>query len=219
MADTTVSTDTAGSAPEILPAFPEPTEPTTSTESADPAAATTTTALAITAAPVAATALETSTALAITSAPAVTTKRAGSKPNKDKQDKNDKDDDEKAINKCMRAWNYAYRKTLPDLAEDQSDWQAEKAGNAAYLQAAPPLIGHKNICNFIACINHASVTRIVSPKEAAHYMANARVALSTIYHQPKTSTSQTSSAGEDASNGATGRSGGPSNPPPQEEMK
>ncbi len=206
MADTIVSTGTAGCALEILPAFPELTEPTTSTESADPAAAATSTALAITTAPAAATALET------TSAPTATTKSAGSKAHKDKKDKND---DEKAINKCMRAWNYAYRKTFPDLAEDQSDWPAEKAANAAYLQATPPLIGYKNICEFIACINYASVTGIVTRREAAHYLDNAKVALSAIYHQPKPSTSQT----QDVPTGADRCSGQSSNPPPQEEMK
>ncbi|MGO9323902.1 MAG: hypothetical protein ACLP07_05025 [Terracidiphilus sp.] len=93
------------------------------------------------------------------------------------------DSGKKAIDICMEAWTSAH----DDLAEDEDskEYECEKAGNKAYLKAVPSLSGYKNICDFIACINYASMTGVVTHNEAAHYLANARIALSTIYHQPK----------------------------------
>jgi len=85
-----------------------------------------------------------------------------------------------AILRCMRAWNCAYKKAADDLDEDESHWPAQKAGNQAYLRAMPPLNGQENICDFISCINFAFMTDIVSHKDAAHYMANVRVALAAL---------------------------------------
>ena len=91
----------------------------------------------------------------------------------------------KAIARCMRAWNYAYKKEAADLDEDDNDYDAKQAANEAYLRATPPLCGYKNICDFIACINFASMTDIVSPTKAQHYLANAKIAISALCHQPK----------------------------------
>jgi hypothetical protein len=88
--------------------------------------------------------------------------------------------DNQAILRCMRAWNYAYKKVADDLDEDENRWPAQKAGNQAYIRAMPPLNGQENICDFISCINFASMTDIVSHKDAAHYMANVRVALAAL---------------------------------------
>jgi len=84
----------------------------------------------------------------------------------------------KAIVICMRSWNYAHRKRAQE--DEPTPWQCEKAGNKAYLNAVPPLSGHQNICDFIACINYASMAGIVTHKEATHYLANARVALAAL---------------------------------------
>jgi hypothetical protein len=88
--------------------------------------------------------------------------------------------DNQSILRCMRAWNYAYKKVADDLDEDESHWPAQKAGNQAYIRAMPPLNGQENICDFISCINFASMTDIVSHKDAAHYVANVRVALAAL---------------------------------------
>ncbi len=87
------------------------------------------------------------------------------------------------IEACMNAWNRAH----DDQAEHKasSNWDCEKAGNKAYLRSVPALSGYKNICEFITCINYASMIGVVSHDDAAHYLANARIALSAIYHQPK----------------------------------
>ena len=96
----------------------------------------------------------------------------------------------KAINRCMRAWNYAYDKEAADLDEDDPDSDAWKAASEAYLRATPPLSGYENICHFIACINYASMTEIVTHREAQHYLSNAKLALSAVLRQPKPSTGE-----------------------------
>jgi hypothetical protein len=92
------------------------------------------------------------------------------------------DSGKKAIDVCMSAWNSAHDERNED--EDSTDWDCEKAGNKAYLRAVPPLSGYKNICDFIACINYASITGVIASNEATHYLANAKIALSATYHNP-----------------------------------
>jgi hypothetical protein len=89
------------------------------------------------------------------------------------------------IVRCMKAWNYAYRKEAENLDDDESDYPAHKAGNEAYLLAMPHLDGYSNICDFIACVSFASMTDIITHNEAEHYLAHARIALAAIYHRPK----------------------------------
>jgi hypothetical protein len=98
----------------------------------------------------------------------------------------------------MRSWNYAHKKRAGD--KNPTSWECEKAGNKAYLRATPPLCGYQNICDFIACINYASMAGIVTHNDASHYLANAKLALSAIYHQPKpaaASTDQPDSTGSE----------------------
>ena len=118
-------------------------------------------------------------------APPTATAPAGSKAPKDKNDA-----EYKAIYRCMRAWNYAYDKEAADLDEDDPDNDAWKAASEAYLRATPPLSGYENICHFIACINYASMTEIVTHREAQHYLSNAKLALSAVLRQPKPSTGE-----------------------------
>ena len=88
----------------------------------------------------------------------------------------------KAIARCMRAWNYAYKKYSagPDAGADL----ANQAANAAYLRAMPVLAGYKNICEFIACVNFASTSGIISPLEAQQFLTNAKIAISVVYQRP-----------------------------------
>ena len=88
-----------------------------------------------------------------------------------------------AIDICRRAWTSAHIKRAED--QKSSAWEREKAGNKAYLKAVPALSGYKNICDFVACINYASMTDVITHSDAEHYLSNARIALSTIYHNPK----------------------------------
>ncbi len=88
-----------------------------------------------------------------------------------------------AVEVCMSAWNRAHDEQAEH--KGSSNWDCEKAGNKAYLRAMPSLSGYKNICDFIDCINYASMTGVIIHTDAAHYLANARLALSAVYHQPK----------------------------------
>jgi hypothetical protein len=89
---------------------------------------------------------------------------------------------QKAIDVCMSAWNRVHDELAEEGTEEyMCKWLAHKA----YLRAAPPLHGYKNICDFIACINYASLAGFIIHIDAKHYLENARVALSAIYHQPK----------------------------------
>jgi hypothetical protein len=92
------------------------------------------------------------------------------------------DPGKQAIDICMSAWNSAHDEQAEN--KKSTDWECQKAGNKAYLKAVPALSGYKNICDFVACINYASMTGIIIHTDAAHYLANARIALSTIYHNP-----------------------------------
>ena len=93
----------------------------------------------------------------------------------------------RAIHRCIRAWNRAYNKVLPTLDEDASDYEAIKAGNLAYLRAMPPLVGHENIANFLACVAFAQMNEFIYRKEATEMRATAKVALAALRLQPKRS--------------------------------
>src|SRR5579863_2615922 len=100
----------------------------------------------------AANALAVTGAAPVSSISATPAAQAGSRSRKEmRNDEGGAADD--AIVRCMKAWNYAYKKESADLDEGEDDYPAEKAANEAYLRDAPPLNGLKNICEFIACIN------------------------------------------------------------------
>jgi hypothetical protein len=89
----------------------------------------------------------------------------------------------RAIARCMRAWNYAYKKETARLGDHPSDDLASQAANAAYLRAMPVLAGYQHTCDFIACINFASTSGILTPIEAQHYLTNAKIAISVVCHR------------------------------------
>jgi hypothetical protein len=121
---------------------------------------------------------------------------AGSFTTKDTSD----DSGKAAIASCMRSWNYAYRKRAG--AKHATDWECEKAGNKAYLNAVPPLSGLENICDFIACINFASMKGVVTHNEATHFLANARIALAALSLRPKPQAAGAKSGGKPEANSA-----------------
>jgi hypothetical protein len=81
--------------------------------------------------------------------------KSGAPPDSSTTKGTNDDSGKEAIASCMRSWNYAYKKQAED--KHSTEWNREKAGNKAYLNAVPPLSGHQNICDFIACINYASM--------------------------------------------------------------
>ncbi len=93
----------------------------------------------------------------------------------------------KAISRCMRAWNYAYKKETARHRGEPNHERANQAANAAYLRAMPVLAGYKHICDFIACVNFASTAGIVTPIEAQHFLTNAKIAISVVCHHQASS--------------------------------
>ena len=89
-----------------------------------------------------------------------------------------------AVKRCLRAWQYAYNKKLANLAEDDTEWDAQKAGNLAYLRAIPTLDGYLNICDFIACVTYAEVNDLIMRREAHDFLAAANIALRTVSREP-----------------------------------
>lgn len=88
-----------------------------------------------------------------------------------------------AIDACMSAFNRTHDKLA---AEGTKDYLCDWLAGRAYLKTAPALAGYQNLCDFIACINYGSLAGIIGHSDATHYLENARVALSAIYHQPRT---------------------------------
>ncbi len=91
----------------------------------------------------------------------------------------------KAIRRCKRAWNHTYRTELAAYKSRDGQERAEDAANRAFLRATPPLSGYQNICDFIACINYAAITGMIIPDQAQCFLANAKIAISAVCHQPK----------------------------------
>jgi hypothetical protein len=136
----------------------------------------------------------TNSAITVAGAPANSTALVGSITTKDAKGNSGKE----AIATCMRSWNYAHKKRAED--ERPTAWECEKAGNKAYLNAAPPLSGLENICDFIACINYASMRGVVTHTDATHYMANARIALAALSLRPKPQATGAKSGGKAEAN-------------------
>ncbi len=66
----------------------------------------------------------------------------------------------------------------------------------------PPLSGHQNICDFIACINYASMKGVVTHNDATHYLANARIALAALSLRPKPQATGAKSGGKSEASAA-----------------
>src|ERR1035441_4679770 len=62
-----------------------------------------------------------------------------------------------AVARCIRAWHRAQKK---ESANGSSDYKSQCAGNIAYLRAVPPLSGHQNVRDFIACVIFAALTEV-----------------------------------------------------------
>jgi hypothetical protein len=85
-----------------------------------------------------------------------------------------------AVAECLRAWQITIENERAKLDEDDSEDDAEKEANEAFLAAMPPLSGHRNICDFIACVTQAYMWDIIRHQQADHLFAAAKIALSAL---------------------------------------
>ena len=89
-----------------------------------------------------------------------------------------------AVHRCIRAWNRAHRKALND---DENSYEAQKAGNRAFVCAMPPLAGYANVRDFVACVTYASMNDVISHRDVLLLLGAAKVALATLSHNPSAS--------------------------------
>jgi hypothetical protein len=61
---------------------------------------------------------------------------------------------------------------------------ASLQGAEAYRKVLPPLSGHQNICDFIACVAHGMLIEAISGADGSRLLYAAQVANSTIRSQP-----------------------------------
>jgi hypothetical protein len=90
-----------------------------------------------------------------------------------------------AVADCLRAWHITMENERAKLDEDEDERHAEKEANEAFLAAMPPLSGHHNICDFIACVTQAYMWDIIRHQQAEHLFAAAKIALSALRLEPE----------------------------------
>jgi hypothetical protein len=90
-----------------------------------------------------------------------------------------------AVAECLRAWHITMENERAKLDEDEDERDAEKEANEAFLAAMPPLAGHRNICDFIACVTQAYMWDIIRHQQAEHLFAAAKIALSALRLEPE----------------------------------
>lgn len=89
------------------------------------------------------------------------------------------------VERCIQAWNRAYKKASEDNGTTQ--YQCEKAANKVFLNTMPPLAGRENIRNFIACVAQAAIMNVVYGKELTQLLYAAQVAIGANGREPKPS--------------------------------
>jgi hypothetical protein len=82
-----------------------------------------------------------------------------------------------AVAHCVEVWKTARQESL---ASGKPEYKAEKDAANAYCAAMPPLSGHQNISDFIACVGYSLAIEIISEDKAAMLLTAARTAHSTV---------------------------------------
>jgi hypothetical protein len=94
--------------------------------------------------------------------------------------------DNAAVGRCIRAQQYAFKKADD---EGESDFDAETAGNKAFIRSMPPLTGPSNIRDFVACVTYALLTGVIPHRDSSHLLAAAKVALAAVRCESKPASS------------------------------
>jgi hypothetical protein len=94
-----------------------------------------------------------------------------------------------AVAECLRAWQITMDNERAKLDEDDSEDDAEKEANEAFLAAMPPLSGYQNICDFIACVTQAYMWDIIRHQQADHLFKAAKIAMTALRLDPQKASS------------------------------
>jgi hypothetical protein len=81
-----------------------------------------------------------------------------------------------AVARCLDAWERANR---AERAKGKNRSEASIEADRAYRRAMPPLCGHENIRDFIACVTHAMIVHIFQDDSATRLLYAAQVAHTT----------------------------------------
>ena len=104
-----------------------------------------------------------------------------------------------AVARCCEAYRNACRAQLENVGTDDYDYDekvidAQNSGEQAYVDAMPPLLGVRNIRNFIACAAHGSAKGMLDGKDATRLLYAAQVAFSTRRIRPSRKETASSSS-------------------------
>lgn len=80
----------------------------------------------------------------------------------------------------IRCCGAAHRAFLAAVAEGKPDEAAHSEGVQAYRRAMPPLDSDDNIRNFISCVAHAMLLRILDPAETPRLLYAAQCAIAAL---------------------------------------
>jgi hypothetical protein len=85
--------------------------------------------------------------------------------------------DNVAVIRCCGA---AHRAFLAAVADGKPNDTAESEGTEAYRRAMPPLDTDENIRNFISCVAHAMLIRVIDPVEAPRLLYATQCAVAAV---------------------------------------
>jgi hypothetical protein len=77
---------------------------------------------------------------------------------------------------CVSVWTSTREESL---ADGKSKFDAGRDAALAYCAAMPPLSGHQNISDFIACVGYSMAIGIIQEERATNLLNAARIAHST----------------------------------------
>jgi hypothetical protein len=82
-------------------------------------------------------------------------------------------------NAAVALCHQSYTRALDDAAEQKmTHARAHMLAEEVYRRSLPPLSGRENIRDFIACVAHAILVKIIEPAEASRLLYAAQVAQS-----------------------------------------
>jgi hypothetical protein len=86
-----------------------------------------------------------------------------------------------AVARCVDAYNRAYKM---ERSAGREDYAATKIAGKVLRRALPPLVGHENIRDFIACVAQSILLGAIDTNDASKLLYAAQVALAAVRVPP-----------------------------------
>jgi hypothetical protein len=87
-----------------------------------------------------------------------------------------------AVARCVQAYNDAYEAVIQNPG--QQNREAQRAGEFAYCQNFPLLVGRRNITDFIACVGHGMLCKVINYQDGTRILYAAQIAANNRNKQP-----------------------------------